>query len=183
MTRCLTVAAVLLACAAGVALAQEQVSTANLDVDWERVAMHSKRLSWQALTEDQREAVRLSNVPVLLPAELVWADGQRLQITTGRGWYAASFHGDEYEPTVLVHGTTMVILVNGERLRVLPTLWEEHTAMAPTRGEGIVEVAFEAFGAAYNLSVECYGSNDHRCAEDRYVLALTDDLMFAAPGE
>ena len=170
--------------------AAQQLSTARLDVDWGETQRH-RRLSWSSLDEDQQAVVRNSSIPVLLPGELVGSEG-RLHITAGTDWYAASFKGDEH--AVLVNGTTTVVLLDGRRPE-LPTLEDRRPPgagdpaaagdwrgpLAPSRGEGIIEVDFEAFGAAYNLSVECFWPEDSRCAGDSYVLGLTDSLAFAAP--
>ncbi|MDE0004366.1 MAG: hypothetical protein OXQ29_16880, partial [Rhodospirillaceae bacterium] len=142
-----------------VAQQRQQLSTARLHVDWEKIRGHQS-LPWRSLDDAQQAAVRRSNIPVLLPgSELVASAG--LHITTGTDWYAASFKGDAH--AVLVSGTTTVVLLDGHRPE-LPTLAD--AAPTPSRGEGIVEVDFEAFGAAYNLSVECYWPDDSRCAAD-----------------
>ena len=151
--------------------AAQQLSTSRLNVDWAQTQGH-QRLSWWSLNDEQQAAVRGSNIPVLLPGELVDSAG-RLRITGGTDWYAASFKGDDH--AVVVNGTTTVVLLDGHRPD-LPTLGEPLT---PSRGEGIVGVDFEAFGAVYRVSVECYWAQDSRCAEDRYVLDLTAGLAFA----
>ena len=154
--------------------AGRQVSTLDLRVDWEQFAIHPS-LSWERLTEAQQEAVRRSTVPVLLPGELVGLDGQ---ISVGHAWYGASFgESNGHDPAVFIHGTTRVILVDGER----PDLPMLQGDIAPTRGEGIVEVAFESFGAVYNVSIECSDQHDRRCTDNVYILGMTGGLLAAVP--
>lgn len=119
-----------------------------------------------------RPAVDAIALPVLLPRAPALLAGARL--VAGAGWYAASMDAGGAQVTLHAFG----------RAHVRPELLAEQKAAgfgtgAPriSRTEGIVSLAFERFGVAYTLDVECQApTTDPRCADGLFLMEVLDDL-------
>lgn len=144
-------------------------------IDWAAAASHPRLES--PLTLAQMRVLRDAELPVLLPAAQPWlAVGVA---TAGRDWYSLSArHGD------------WTVVVQGDRVAsrdpdLAPRDWTPPTWPAPlvTRNEGVVEATFLAFGASYNVGVECaQHETDPRCRDDAFVLELVASLRRWSPG-
>ena len=153
--------------------------TEELEVNWAAARTH-RRLDMRSWADDQRRVVAASQVPVLLPEPELPEHLDGALIFTGVGWYSASIKDDEH--TVLITGTTRRVRVEGAEALKLPVLGEDELSL--TRGEGIVEVYFMAFGAVYTISIECLQPDeDVRCTADDYALRLADSLLLASGSE
>ena len=172
--RILSFALALLTSLSTAAAAQESFITERRPINWEDTLRHPV-LEWN-LEDKQDEAVRKSLVPVLLP-NVSESMPEHLQITAGSGWYAASINPDG-DHVVFVTGTSLWTWPVGGAPPDLPDL--RSGDLHATHGEGIVEVDFSAFGAAYNINVECYRPfTDQRCIKGDYILGLTKSLVIA----
>ena len=151
-----------------------QLITDRRPVNWEETLEYP--VVALNLGDEQDEAVRNSRVPVLLPTAFT-AVPAHLQITAGSGWYAAAIDPDDGHVVFFTGTSLWTWPVDGDPPE-LPHLRRDE--IRATRGEGIVEVDFSAFGAAYHVNVECYRPlTDQRCAEDDYILDLTENLVIA----
>jgi hypothetical protein len=154
---------------------REPGSTEEMEIDWTDAASHP-RADTSSLSDDARAAVEAATLPVLLPRDASLLTGA--VVTRGPTWYAASLHPAGHH-----------ITINGRKLAVhQPSLANdvpEDQRRQPgettlSRTHGIVDVAFEAFGASYTLNVECEApTSDVRCTEDEYALSLVRDLGVA----
>ena len=154
----------------------QQAVSEDGEVDWE-VARQQPGLP-TPLGDTQARAVRASTVPVLLPQAWVHdrSDGRdQPLIIVGPGWYSAS--SKDAEHAALITGKTRWVQLPGAGPD-LPVRGRDD--LRTTRGEGIVEVDFTAFGAVYNINVECFRPHaDERCTNDGYILGLANNLAFA----
>lgn len=149
------------------------LESVEFEPDWHE-ATNYPQLDDALLSDEQRESIQLSPIPVLLPEEQKLL--QAALICTGSSWYAAAMKEDDLNVTV--SGNAKVALVPDTAAAEPPELGEHETSI--TRIEGIVEISFKAFDIYYDVTVECYDhQNDPRCVEDNYVLGLVDALRLA----
>ena len=129
-----------------------------------------KELAIDRLSEQGQGVVGDSPVPVILPD-----DDQLLEsayITVGDAWYEASMQGDGH--SVAINGTHRSHSAPGAGGK------KEGDHSQPqghllTRTHGIVTLAFEEFGVAYAIDVECENPLENPlCAKDEYVLSLAE---------
>ena len=102
-------------------------------------------------------------LPVLLPLDAPPVD--RATLTQGPEWFTIAMHGGGVH--VAVHGSHRAI--------VRPDLADTVKSDAPrvSRSHRIWSLAFERFGVAYLIDVECEApSTDARCAGPRYIESL-----------
>ena len=109
--------------------------------------------------------------PVLLP------ESKRLletaQVVTGKRWYTVSMQAADY--SVYVAGTSVAVVA--PTMDVPPRAKAKEWVPRISRTHGIVTVSFPAWGAAYDVDVECLGGEAHpMCGDDVMVLALVDTL-------
>ncbi|MFU8804896.1 MAG: hypothetical protein ACNA8W_13870 [Bradymonadaceae bacterium] len=147
------------------------------DVDWVE-ALGQESIDLGRLSEKQQEVVGRSNVPVLLPDGDVFLKAAIL--TVGEHWYAASMPLEGH--SLVIQGTRQAFEVPGlsdqKKEPMINTYGHELT-----RTKGIVGLAFQAFGAAYMLDVECARPmEDVRCTEDAYILEVAESLAVVKGG-
>jgi hypothetical protein len=138
--------------------AQTQVA----DIDWE--AVEREVAMDVALEPDERETLRRARVPVLLPDNDALIE--TATFTSKDDWYAAAMEGDGVS-----------VYVSGTRLEfVHPSIDARRFAgQGPriTRNELIMTMAFERWGAAYVIEVECARpSEDSRCEQEGFIREL-----------
>lgn len=110
--------------------------------------------------------------PVLLP-DIPWLLETALTVT-GPHWYTASMQADGY--SVWVMGRAAAITMAGLHvpkaaipLPLTPTI---------TRVHEIVTVSFSAWGATYDIDIECLGGIEHpMCGDDGLALDLANHLL------
>ncbi len=111
--------------------------------------------------------------PVLLPdrPELL----STAFVVTGPHWYAVSFEGAGYG--VFVMGRAAAVSMPG--LRTYGPYLERARLERPriTRVHEIVTATFSAWGASYDVDIECVGGLDHpMCADDALIRELVYSL-------
>ncbi len=154
---------------------REPGSTEVQAVDWTDAASHP-RADISSLSEDARVAVESAPLPVLLPRDPALLTGA--VITRGPTWYAASLHPAGHHITI--HGRTLAVHQPALAAEVPEDRRRQPGETSLTRTDGIVNVAFEAFGVSYMLDVECEApATDTRCTEDDYAESLVRDLGVA----
>lgn len=149
---------------------EEGAETQLEEVDWEEAKSYAE-LAVDRLSEQAQGVVGDSPVPVILPD-----DDQLLasaHITVGDAWYEASMQGERH--SVAINGTHRSHSAPGvggkkEDDHSQP---QEHLL---TRTHGIVTLAFEEFGVAYAIDVECENPLENPlCAKDEYVLSIAEN--------
>ncbi|MEZ4468106.1 MAG: hypothetical protein R3F60_21480 [bacterium] len=156
--------------AADVAIKQREAAApvVAVTVDWAA----ARAAAAPGLPEKLRPAVDAIALPVLLPRDAALLAGAR--VVAGPGWYAASMDAGGAQVTLHAFG----------RAHLRPDLLAEQKAAgfgtgAPriSRTEGIVSLAFERFGVAYTLDVECQAPlTDPRCTDGLFIMGVLDDL-------
>lgn len=154
--------------------AAEEEATTLEEVRWEEVDGR-RQISTQRLSEQAREVVDDSPVPVLLPDDdLLLASAH---ITVGDAWYAASMSGDDH--TVAINGTHR----SHSAPRAGGAKEEDHRrpeGHTLSRTHGIVTLTFEEFGVAYAIDVECERPLENPlCVDDDYVISLAEGAGIA----
>ena len=141
-------------------------------VDWKSAAAY-RRVSDATLPSALRSVLTDAPVPALVPrAPSVLSRGKA---TRGPSWYALSMPLEEH--TVFVTGNNAEVFVPGVSDNASPRA-DFDPRISRTRG--IVSAAFNAFGVAYVVEVECQSPfDDPRCTKDEYVRSLVDDLAIA----
>ncbi len=126
-----------------------------------------------SLSKEAREVVERAALPVwVLPATVAL---QRAKLMAKPNWYALSSRFDG-----------LAVALSGSRLTYRYANVAAADGPARVRGRpafvghnaGIWSVAWRAHGAAYSLDVECAQGADPRCATERFVLELADDLRY-----
>jgi hypothetical protein len=154
---------------------REPGTTEDVEVDWSDAASHP-RADVSGLSDEARASVEASTVPVLLPRDRALLQGA--VITHGPTWYAASLHPTGHH--IRIDGRRRVVHQPGLEASVPEERRRPPGATSLTRTHGIVSVAFDAFGAAYVLDVECEApTTDVRCTEDDYARSLVRGLGVA----
>lgn len=151
----------------------DATTTELSEIDWEAADAY-KGLAISRLEAKAREAVERSPVPVLLPDDEDLLDG--MHITVGEAWYAASMSGPDH--TVVFNGTHRYRDIPGavDRKEGAHSSTAEETEHMLTRTHGIVTLAFESFGVAYAVDVECENPLENKlCTDDDYVLSLVEE--------
>jgi hypothetical protein len=141
-------------------------------VDWKSAAAY-RRVSAAVLPGALRSVLTEAPVPALVPrAPSVLSRGKA---TRGASWYALSMPLEEH--TVFITGNNAEVFVPGVSDNASPRAEFDPRI---TRTRGIVSAAFNAFGVAYVVEVECQSPfDDPRCTKDEYVRSLVDDLAIA----
>jgi hypothetical protein len=109
--------------------------------------------------------------PVLLPEvpELLAA----AQVVTGPRWYTAFMAADTYS----VYVAAVSAAVDAPTLDVPPAARAREWEPRISRSHDIVTVGFAAFGAAYDVDIECLGGVEHpMCGDDHMALDLVRAL-------
>ncbi|MFP4600213.1 MAG: hypothetical protein ACLFVJ_18305 [Persicimonas sp.] len=147
---------------------QERTPTPKVsEIDWKEAAAQP-HLPAGLLDAQDEERLSRSPVPALVPERADLLDGAT--VTTGPHWYAVSLDGRAHD--VYVSGTRMAFEVPSVKLPA-----ERAEDFRITRNELIASLAFNAYGAAYVIEVECARpSEDARCTEDDYIVGLANDL-------
>lgn len=118
---------------------------------------------------------------MLLPAA-----GDLLQsavVTTGPHWYAASMQRKGY--SVYVTGNSAAIRVPSieHKRKTHPRPVSKDLTPRISRTHDIVTVSLSAWGAAYDVDIECLGGIQHAvCGDDARILALVGTLQRFHPG-
>ncbi|MGD2184613.1 MAG: hypothetical protein PVI71_00740 [Desulfobacterales bacterium] len=150
---------------------QSQIVSRQSTVDWKAAQQHAL-FDDSRLTKQQARALKKAALPLLLPnkPELI-ATGI---MTAGPSWYAVSMKHEGV--SVVVSGSTRHVTVPGAEATNIPELRKQDLRVV--RAEGIVELAFRAYGAIYTISVECADpATDPHCKNDDYILELADKLL------
>ena len=131
-------------------------------IDWD-VAERRGAIDTSVMTEEARQAIAKSAVPVLLPRkeELL----KTAIVLVGDGWYTATMNNEQY--SVFVRGTQVErpMAWTGREKKALRA--KRPDGLRISRVDGIVSAHFTAAGSAYNIEVECkQGSKDPLCADD-----------------
>jgi hypothetical protein len=134
----------------------------------------------EALPESERTHLGESKVPVLVPKRPLL----ETKVMVEPGFYA--FHGVEERALADGRISRATVAIQGTRYAHVhedfPTDVTTHR-MRKGRGtytvnEGVVTTTFVENGATYSVDVECSVATDSRCADESYVIALTDALAF-----
>lgn len=151
---------------------QERTPTPKVsEIDWKEAAAQP-HLADGLLDAQQERRLSRSPVPALVPERADLLDGAT--VTTGPHWYAVSLDGEAHD--VYVSGTRLEFEVPSVKLPA-----ERAEDFRITRNELIASLAFNAWGAAYVIEVECARpSEDTRCTEDDYIVELANDLGLVA---
>jgi hypothetical protein len=125
------------------------------------------------LDETGRRAVDRSPVPVLLPAEPAWL--ATATVMSKQHWYAlSSFHDGvslALRGTRLAHRYPAIAAQRGRsQVRGQPAF--------VTTDRRIVSVAWQQYGVAYSLDLECAAPDDRRCVDGSAAIGLADELVF-----
>lgn len=143
----------------------------TIEPDWEAAAL-AERLSPERVSEDVRKQAEASPVPVLVPDDDALL--ATLQLTTGPTWYGAAMRGDDF--SVVIHGTNAQHSLPGGGLKEKPDPHAGRPVLSRTHA--IVNVAFQAYGVAYSLDIDCQDPmNNPRCAEDAFAWELVEGLQ------
>lgn len=152
------------------------VQTRVSPIDWSE-ATRFRALKSQALSEEAKKVLAAADIPALLPDvdELL----ERGVATQGAHWYA--FSAADKAHTVFITGNNKeVLLPELDLLKAQPDIKDD---LLITRVDGVVELGFNSFGAAYTLEVECAEpDSDPRCVGDDYIVELANELGLANPG-
>lgn len=133
-----------------------------------------------ALPEGERTHLGESKVPVLVPKRPLL----ETKVMVEPGFYA--FHAVDERALSDGRISRATIAIQGTRYSHVhedfPTDVTTHR-MRKGRGtytvnEGVVTTTFFENGATYSVDVECSVAADARCADEAYVMALTDGLAF-----
>lgn len=132
-----------------------------------------------ALQVEPALADRLSteDIPVLLPR----APHLRRDtfVTSGPGWVSVSMKGQGLHLSVLAR----------TRAEVRPALARQvppcdGECVRTSRSDAITSVAFQRYGVAYLLDVECErAAADPRCADEAFALGVYEELALAGGGQ
>ena len=117
------------------------------------------------------EDVDRSDVPVLVPPAV--ATGGRVMI--GDGWYAFSGRGDAF--TISVQGSARARVYPHVRAAEPDWIVRDQGAYL-TRNEGIWSVSWIEHGAAYAIEIECDEPFAGPCADETFVVELTESLVY-----
>ncbi|MEN0651446.1 MULTISPECIES: hypothetical protein [Hyphobacterium] len=127
-------------------------------------------------TRDDLDAVSL---PILLPDRTaVDFDGATARLFGRQGFYTASIEGD---------GVVIEVFGTRQRLTEAPDPASERRLAEArdadgfiiTPGEGSWDVAFNRYGAAYSVTVECGDPGAARCADPDYARNVARGLLIA----
>ncbi len=147
-------------------------------IDWSEAAKYPQiDVATLALDAEARARLEHAPLPALVPQKP--ALFRKATITSGPHWYAASLHADGY--SVYVSGTNLeTVIPELELPKRHPELKNDFRI---TRTDGIVTLTFNAFGAAYDIDVECARpTTDARCTQDDFAVALANSLAVANRG-
>ncbi len=135
-----------------------------------------------ALPPAEARKIDASPVPVLVPGASGAAHEVRLMVEPGFYAYfgvveAKLADGAISRASISVQGTRF-----SHRHEDFPQDVSTHTLRGRrglfTVNEGIVTTTWVEGGASYSVDVECSVAGDPRCADERFVLALTEGLAF-----
>ena len=127
-------------------------------------------------TREQLDAVSL---PILLPdRDAVDFDGATARLFGRQGFYTASIEGDDV--VIEVFGTRQRVSAPSDP-RIADQLADARDAegFIITPGEGSWDVAFNRYGAAYSVTVECGDPGAARCANEDYAREVARGLLIA----
>jgi hypothetical protein len=125
------------------------------------------------LPKTMRAQVDAAAIPVLVPADAALVEAGTIIVE--QSFYAFNVRAGGI--TVTVQGTRPSIKVEG----VAPN--PGNVALRSGKGfvtenEGIRTTSFVENGIAYSVDVECEDLKDTRCASDRFVVDLTNGLVY-----
>ena len=144
-------------------------------VDW-KSAERRFRLDRAALSEQAREQVDRSSVPVLLPRKPDLLENAIVLV--GDGWYTATMDNEAYH--VFVRGTRVARAAKWKSKDKRHLARRKRKKLDVQRIDGLVTISFSVHGVAYNLEVECKrGPTDRFCAKDDTVTELHGVLGLA----
>lgn len=127
-------------------------------------------------TREQLDAVSL---PILLPdRDVVDFEDATARLFGRQGFYTASIEGDGV--VIEVFGSRQRVAGPSDP-RIADRLAEARDAdgFIITPGEGSWDVAFNRYGAAYSVTVECGDPGASRCADANYARELARSLLIA----
>lgn len=127
-------------------------------------------------TREQLDAVSL---PILLPdRDAVDFDGATARLFGRQGFYTASIEGDDV--VIEVFGTRQRVSAPSDP-RIADQLADARDAegFIITPGEGSWDVAFNRYGAAYSVTVECGDPGAALCANADYAREVARGLLIA----
>ncbi len=111
----------------------------------------------------------VSALPVLLPDDPGLLESAI--VVTGPHWYSASMANNGYR--VFVMGRAAAVHMEGLEVFVRPVVG----VPTITRVHDIVTLTFTAFGATWDLDIECLGGIEHpMCGDDALAFDLVDRL-------
>lgn len=135
-------------------------------IDWD-AADGRRAVDTSVMSEEARQAIGQSPVPVLLPRQ-----PQLLEtavVLVGDGWYTATMSDDRHR--VFVRGTRVARPMDWSD-RERRALKERKDDVRITRTDGILSAHFSLAGCAYNIEVECKQADDTLCTDDARVVEL-----------
>lgn len=145
-------------------------------IDQVAAAAHAPLEAWTAVPAAGRArllelAQRDGSPPLLLPErpDLL----ETAQVVIGPHWYTVSMKGQDFG--VVVSGNSASIYVPG--MAVAPEAAAAPEAPRITRVHDIVTLSFAAWGAAYDMDIECLGGVEHPlCGDDLLAFDLLATL-------
>lgn len=144
-------------------------------IDWSEAATWPA-LPADVLTPEQAEVVSRATLPVLLPADPALL--RAAQLTLGDRWYGASIRADSMSIAIL--GSRQAFRLPEASLVPPNRPLERSGGVRLSRRQGSPQLAFQAFGAAYWLTIECDRPfDDRRCTEDDTLVTLAEGLHTA----
>lgn len=140
-------------------------------VDWVEVDSEPK-LDLARLPESERAKFEGLDVPALLPDVDFVSDAF---VVTGPHWYSARMNGPGH--SLYIQGNRAAfghdMGLTDEQKKAVKNFTVYRTHAIPT-------LAFNRFGVAYTIDVECARPlEDSRCTEDEYVLSIAEGLVLA----
>lgn len=141
------------------------------DVNWDSARQHAP-LPVSLLSPEQIDIVKQAPLPVLLPPQAsLLSTGV---ITMGNSWYTASLY--ENNVNVVIEGSTAAVNLSENSSGSGIGTFDTYSIQ---RSLGMTEVAFEAFGVVYTVTVECAGQNNSACSSDHYISDIVNSLLYA----
>lgn len=152
------------------------------EVDWDAARTHPA-LEPERLSHNQRDQLVSAAIPVLLPADDQLRDSG--EVTVGDLWYSSSMATQDDGVYVTIHGQLKTLIAPGASAQSSDsTDFPQHIDEdLVTAIEGGLEINFQAFGAHYNITVECFEwRTDPHCRDSGFILQFVESLLMAGGG-
>lgn len=141
-------------------------------IDWTEANRHP-RVKDGLIPATQTPRLNAATLPVLLPQnDHLLAS---VALSTGELWYGADMNADGIH--VYIHGSRGAFPID---LKLSAEQRANLQNFTVYRSHEIVTLAFQMYGAAYRIDVECdQPTNDARCNQDTFVTEMAESLVLA----